>query len=432
MKFWGLVLALFLSITIFEFNSHASEWPQWRGPNRDGVWAEDGIIDTFPKPKLVPRWSVSVAAGYSGPTVADGRVYVMDRLTQPSEMERVHCFDWKTGKSIWSHSYPVQYTIDYSLGPRASVTIQNNRAFALGAMGFFHCFDTAKGDILWKKDLLADYEIDMPIWGVSASPLVYGETVILHIGGANGASIISLDVKTGTEIWRAMDDPVSYSSPILIEQAGKEVLVCWTGTNLAGLNPANGDIYWSYPTKPKNMIINIATPVIDRNRLFVTSFFDGSLMMKLDETQLAVEKIWQRAGRNERNTDSLHSIITTPILDGEWIYGIDSYGEFRCLDASTGDRVWEDDRVVPHGRWATAHMVRNGDKTWIFNENGELIICRLTPEGYQEISRTLLIEPTTSQVQRTKPVNWSHPAFAYKHVFARSDLELLCVDLSAP
>lgn len=431
MKYWLFCFQIIAMWIVQLSLLYSADWPQWRGPDRDGVWPEVGIVETFSSDTLTPLWSVPVAAGYSGPTVAEGRVYVMDRLAQPVEVERIHCFDWKTGRSVWSYRYPVRYEIDYGLGPRASVTIDKQRAFALGAMGHFHCFDAATGEVLWRKDLQADYEINVPVWGIAASPLVYGTSVILLIGGSNGACLVAFDRQTGQEIWRSLDDPASYSSPILIEQAGRDVLVCWTGANVAGLDPNTGEVYWSYPTKPKGMINFITTPVFNRQRLFFTSFFDGSLMLRLGENELTIEKLWQAGGRNERNTVSLHATITTPIVDGDWIYGLDSYGEFRCLDASTGDRIWETDRIVPHGRWATIHLVRNGDRTWIYNEKGELIICRLSPEGYEEIDRAMLIEPKTEQVQRTYPINWSHPAFAYRHAFARSDEELLCVDLSA-
>ncbi|MFH1739571.1 MAG: PQQ-binding-like beta-propeller repeat protein [bacterium] len=424
-------LVVSIAVITVPFCVHSSEWPQWRGPNRDGVWPETGVTKEFKSPKLTHRWSVPIAAGYSGPTVSDGRVYVTDRVTEPEKAERVLCLDWKTGDKIWAYEYPCRYRISYPLGPRASVTIAGGRAFSLGAMGHFHCFDAENGYILWSKDLLEEYKIRMPAWGISPSPLVYGEIVILLIGGSNGACVVALDTQTGKEIWRALDDPCSYSSPIIVQQSGKDVLVCWTGANIAGLNPQSGEVYWTHPTKPSRMILNVPTPVFDRERIFLTSFYDGSRMLKLASRETAIEEMWYQCGANEQETKALHSMITTPLVDGDSIYGMDSYGQFRCLDAATGERIWESDRVVPHGRWATIHMVRNGDLVWIYNENGQVIISRLGRDGYHEISRAQLIEPTTDQDQRSRPINWSHPAFAYKHIFARSDRELICADLSA-
>jgi outer membrane protein assembly factor BamB len=408
----------------------ADDWPQWRGPGRDGVWKETGIIDQFPSSQIKLRWRAPVSSGYSGPTVADGRVYLTDRQTQPQEIERVLCFDWKTGRRLWDYAYDCPYVkVGYTAGPRASVTIADGRVFALGTMGHLHCCDAATGDLLWKKEPGRHYDVRVPTWGIASAPLVDAELLIVQIGAAEGACLVAFDTKTGAEKWRALHDRASYSAPIIISQAGRRVLVCWTGDHVAGLDPASGRVFWKYPFPPRKMVINVPTPVVHRNRLFVTAFYDGSLMLRLDQDELRVEKIWRRRGPSERATDALHAMISTPYLQGDYVYGVDSYGELRCLDARTGDRVWEDLSAVPGDRWSTIHMVRNGRRIWMFNERGELIISQLSPEGFHEISRAKLIEPTTDQLSRG--VCWSHPAYAYRHVFARNDRELVCASLAA-
>ncbi len=409
----------------------ADDWPQWRGPNRDGVWSEDGLLQKCADKELKIRWRQPIASGYSGPTVADGRVYVTDRLVEPKQVERVHCFDWKTGEPQWSHSYDCVYDkVGYTAGPRASVTIDDGRAYSLGSMGHLFCFEAASGKVLWSKDLNEQYKIRMPIWGIAASPLVENGLVIVQIGG-EGACLVAFDKKTGEEKWHALDDNASYSSPIMIEQAGRRVMVCWTGESVVGMNATTGQVFWQFPFKPAKMVINIATPVLEKNRLFFTSFYDGSLMLDVRQDRLEVSSVWRRIGRDEQHTDSLHSIISTPYLEGDYVYGVDSYGEFRCLDAKTGDRVWESLQPTPKSRWSTIHMVRNGDRMWMFNERGELVIARLSPEGYQEISRAKLIEPTRVQLPQRGGVCWSHPAYAGRHVFARNDEELVCASLAA-
>ena len=409
----------------------AEDWPQWRGPGRDGVWSGTGVIGEFPGPRLALRWSAPISSGYSGPTVADGRVYVTDRQTQPTQVERVLCFDWKTGKQLWSHVYDCAYRgIQYTAGPRAAVTVVDGRAYALGTMGHLHCLDAADGRLLWKKDPGTDYRVRVPVWGIAAAPLVEGDLLIVQLGAEGGACILGLDRKTGEERWRALDDPASYSAPIVIRQAGQRVLVCWTGHHVTGLDPATGKVHWKHPFKPARMVINVPTPVVERDRLFVSAFYDGSLMLKLSQDELRVEQLWRRIGASEVNTDGLHAMITTPYIEGDYIYGVDSYGQLRCLDARTGDRVWEDLTAVPKARWSTLHMVRNADRIWMLNERGELIICTLSPKGFHEISRAKLIEPTMGQLQQRGGVCWSHPAFAYKHVFARNDRELVCASLA--
>jgi outer membrane protein assembly factor BamB len=425
-----LLTAMLLGIRAF-----AVDWPQWRGPNRDGVWLEKGVVEQFDSAQIPARWRVEIASGYSGPTVANGCVYVMDRLTSPAQVERVHCFDSMTGKSIWSYSYECRYErVDHRDGPRASVTIDEGRAYSLGTMGHLFCFDAAKGNILWNKDLDAEYKIRIPLWGIAAAPLVESDLLIVQIGGRDNACLVAFDKATGEEKWRALNDPASYSAPIIIESAfggAKRVLVCWTGARIVGLNPLTGQLHWQHPFAPSRISQNVATPVFHDNYLFVSSFFDGSLLLKVNSDRFTVEKVWQRKGPNERKTEALHCCISTPVLQGDYIYGVDSYGELRCLNLRTGDRVWESLEAVPKARWANIHMIQNQDKIWMFNERGELIISKLSPQGFHEISRAKLIEPTQGQLNQRGGVCWSHPAFANRHVYARNDHELVCANLSA-
>jgi outer membrane protein assembly factor BamB len=425
----SLLLGLLLAGLCFE--GRADEWPQWRGPNRDGVWSETGLIQRFPGETIKRKWSVPIASGYSGPTVAEGKVYVTDRVTDPEQQERVHCFDFETGQQVWSYSYPREYVdVGYTAGPRACVTVDSGRAFALGTMGDLHCFEAAAGKLLWKRDLLADYRIRMPIWGIASAPLVHQDLVILQVGGAEKC-LVALDAATGTERWSALTDRASYSAPILIQQAGQTVLVCWTGDSVAGLDPITGKVHWRHPFEPTRMVIATATPVLHENHLFVTSFYDGSLLLKVNPEELNVEPVWRILGPSETRTEALHSMISTPFLQGEEIYGFDSYGEFRCLDLLTGERLWENLEIVPRARWSTVHTVRNGEDLWMFNERGELLRGQVSRAGFREFTRAKLIEPTQDQLRQRGGVCWAHPAYAYKHVFARSDKELVCASLSA-
>jgi outer membrane protein assembly factor BamB len=420
------------SLASFALSASADDWPQWRGPHRDGVWRETGIVEKFPSSQLTPKWRVEIGSGYCGPTVASGRVYVMDLAKGPPTAERIHCFDEKTGAKLWSHEYECHYgRVQYPAGPRASVTIDDGKAFALGSTGQIHALDAVSGKILWRRNLDEDLAIRLPQWGITAAPLVFDNLVILHIGG-EGACIIALNKETGVEAWRALNDRAQYTAPIVVHQAGQPVVICWTGDSVAGLAAPTGKTLWRYDWKPRQMPIGVATPVVEKDRVFFTSFYDGSLMLRLLRDQPNVEKLWQIAGRDERNTEALHSIISTPVFDSGYIYGVDSYGELRCLDAADGHRMWEDKTATPPNRWSTIHFVKNGDRYFLFNERGELIIAKLSPKGYEEISRAALIEPTFAQLpQRRGGVCWSHPAFANKHVFARNDKELVCASLAA-
>ena len=353
-----------------------------------------------------------------------------DRVDEDVELERVHCFDQQTGEKVWSHEYRATYeSVSYPAGPRASVLVADGRAYTLGTVGHLFCFDAAKGDIVWSHDLRTTYSIDMPIWGIAASPVLEQGLLIVPVAGKDGAYLVAFDAKTGKERWKALDDRGNYAAPLVIDQAGRRVVVCWTGDRVIGVAPEDGELLWEHAHKANKMPLGVATPVLHGDKLFLTGFYDGSLCLRIDPDKLEVEELWRRRGQNERSTDALHSIIGTPLILDDHIYGVDSYGELRCLKLSDGDRVWEDDTAVPRSRWSTIHMVQNGDVTWMFNERGDLIRATLSPTGFEELARTHLLEPTSKQLDRG--VCWSHPAFADRHVFLRNDEELVCYDLSA-
>lgn len=420
--------SLFSVTTLF-----AADWPQWRGPGRDGVWNETGIIQTFTAPTLKPLWSTPIGAGYSGPTVAGDRVLITDHVTQPTEQERVHCLDRTTGKVLWTHAYPCTYRdFGYALGPRAAVSIADGRAFALGAMGNLHGIDVASGKVLWSHDLKTEFNADIPIWGIAAAPLVVGDNVIVQVAGRPDACVMAFEAATGKEKWRALDGKSSYSAPKLIKQNGRDVVLAWTAFWLATLDPATGAVIWSLPFKPTKMPINVPDAVLDESgeHLFLTSFYDGSFHYHLKPDTTPPDLLWQRHGISERKTDALHSMIVTPFFREGHIYGIDSYGEFRCLNAISGDRVWSDQTLLENGRWATAYFVQNGDRTWITTEKGEIIIAKLTPKGFERFSSAQLITPTTDLRGRNHPIDWSHPAYSHRCIFARNDREIICVSLA--
>lgn len=424
---------LFVGLFVIVGFANADEWSQWRGENRDGIWKETGIIEKFEEEQIPIRWRVPISSGYSGPIVADGRVYVTDRLTKPKQVERVHCFDWETGDQLWSYSYDSVYKIDYSAGPRATVTVHAGLAYVLGAMGHLHCFDAVTGDVIWKKELTTEYDISIPIWGFASAPIVEAGNLIVQVGGRPDACLVAFDPRTGEERWKAVDDNASYSAPIVITHAGQRILICWTGNNIAALDPETGTVHWIHAFPSTRWEIGIATPIFYEDELFFTNFYEGSLLLKLPSDASTFELGWHRVGKDERNTEAIQTTMTTPVRFGDYIYGVDSYGELRCIDARNGDRVWEDLSAVPTARWSTMHLIKHPvpseNRVWMFNERGELLITELSPDGLNIISRAKLIEPTRDQLNRRGGVTWAHPAFAYKHVFARNDKELICASL---
>ncbi len=421
----GLLLIIIILISI---DCRAQDWPDWRGVNRDAVWSDTGVVKMFDSDVLQPEWSVPVGSGYSGPTVAKGKVYLTDLKNDSIQTEGILCFDEKSGEKIWEQRYECDYiSVGYPAGPRASVVINNGKAYSLGTMGNLYCLNATTGKVIWDRDLNTEYEIRMPIWGISAAPLIVDDKIIIQISGSDNAGVIALNKNNGKEIWRNLDDIAGYSAPVLIEKNNLKAVVVWTENSLSGLSPETGEVYWRFPWDVGSGM-SIATPVLFKDHIFVSAFYSGSLLVKLGEDYKSAEIVWQRSGESERKTDALHCVMNTPVILEDYIYGVDSYGELRCLEFATGDRIWEDLSAVKKGRWANIHFVQNGNQTWMFNEHGELIISELSPDGFKEISRTKIIEPTRKQLPRG--VTWSHPAFANKHVFIRNDNELVSVDLT--
>ena len=423
---------LFLSFAIV-VAAPAEDWPEWRGKGRLGVWNETGIIERFPDDGLKAEWRTPIGRGWSGPAVSNGRIYAMDFV--PSSRwqgkERALCLEEKTGKILWTREWDADYLglqETYATGPRATPTVDGDRVYVIGAKGMLHCLDAKTGAVRWSKDFVKEYGTHIPVWGMASAPLVDDNRLLCNVGGEGDARVMAFDKMTGKEIWRALatNSEPGYGQPVLIEYGKARQLIVWYPLAVASLNPATGKVYWEQAFKV-NMNLSVATPVRSGPLLFLTTFYSGPMMLTLDDQEPRASVLWKGKTASEINTDGLHSLISTPAIVGDYIYGICSYGQLRCLNARTGERVWETQAVTKEkARWATGHLVRHGDRFFINNDRGELIIASLTPEGYQEISRTALIKPTSNPGNRRElgAVNWSHPAYANRHIVARNDEEI--------
>lgn len=427
----------------------ADDWPQWLGPRRDGVWRETGILKQFPKAGPTVRWHAPIGSGYAGPAVAEGRVYITDLALPegakpPSDSfarkrfagkERVVCLAEATGKELWKHEYPCEYMISYPAGPRTTPVIHGGKVYTLGAMGDLLCLDAVTGKLLWSTSFPRDYQAPVPMWGFAAHPLVDGEKLICLVGGEKSL-VVAFHKDTGKELWRALSafEP-GYCPPMIYEFGGQRQLVIWTPDSISGLDPETGKSYWAVPFAVKAGL-SIPTPRKEGDLLFVTSFYNGSLMLKFQPNASKPTVIWKGQNQSEQpnRTDGLHSIMPTPVLKDGYIYGVCSYGELRCLKADTGERVWESleatgSQKQPQDRWKNAFLVPNGDRVFLFTEAGDLLIARLTPQGYEKLDQAHILEPTNRMANRA--VVWTHPAFANKSMYARNDKEIVCVSLAA-
>ena len=443
MNGWQLIRALVILTFLGTCTVRADDWPQWLGPKRDSVWREDGIVEKFPASGPNIRWRVPVGGGFSGPAVADGRVYVSDRVLAAGKSnpenpfdrssiagtERLLCLDERDGSVQWTDQYPCNYTISYASGPRTTPLVQGGKVYTVGAEGDVRCLDARTGQLQWKGKVTASGAAT-PMWGFSGSPLIEGDALICL---GSGYVAVAFNKDTGKVLWTALKSKEpGYSSPIVVESGGTRQLIVFYPEAVASLNPQTGQVYWSEPFSSK-MGLSVATPRFEGDLLFVTSFYDGSLMLRLDRGKPAATKVWQKKGKNESHEDVLHAMLCTPFLREGFIYGVSSYGQLRCLKAETGEKVWETFAATSGDaeqvRWSNAFIVANGDRFFLSNEHGDLIIARLTPTGYEEISRSHLIEPTNKDPGRL--VVWSHPAFANRCIYLRNDKELVCASLAA-
>jgi outer membrane protein assembly factor BamB len=418
--------ALTLALSLLAATAvRADDWPQWRGPHRDGAWRETGILAAMPESGLQVRWRARVGNGYSGPVVAQGRVFVTDHQLRP-EVERVLCFEEATGKPLWTHSYPCHYAdMEYGNGPRAAPTVHAGKVYTLGTKGHLLCLDAARGEALWKKDLARDFNATIPRYGASAAPLVEGDLLIVCAGGQPAASVIALDRNTGAERWRALADRPAYSAPIVITAGGRRQVIVWTADSVTALEPVTGKVYWQVPYKATfDPAQAVASPVFCKDRLLcLAAWGRGSLMLQLDANKPAASVLWKT-----RTTPS--TTFSTPLFQDEGhFYGIVNNGELCCLDATTGDEVWAT-REPTSAKFGTAHLTRIGERVLLFNHKGQLILARLTPKGYQELGRSFLVEPTAGY-RAAGAETWAHPAYANRCVFARNDRLLVCASLAA-
>ena len=429
----GPAVALAMLLATAAGPGWADDWPQMQGPGRDGVWHETGILRQFPAEGLTVRWRTPLLAGYSGAAVAGGRVFVGDyQRLESGGQERVLCLDEASGRVLWIYTNPeADYKrFAYNSGPRATPTVNEDRVFFQGAAGDLYCLSVVDGALLWSVNLARTFKAKIPTWGFSCAPLVWDELVLCAVGGEN-ARLVALKRTTGETVWASLaaTSDIGYSPPVIVSAGGVEQLIHWNFDTLTSVDPATGALYWELPYGGE---MSVATPVVDGDRLLVSGFYGGSMMVRLATDAPTASVLWHRKGANEVNTDSLHALMCTPAMEGGYFYGVCSHGQFRCIDASTGERVWESPEVtVEKARWANAFITRNAEVYFLNNDRGELIVAQLTPEGYRELDRTKLIEPTSGGAggRELKAVNWVLPAYANGHILIRNDKEILSASL---
>lgn len=394
----------------------AGDWPQWLGPTRDGASTEK-VTPWKEAPKKL--WSVPVGEGHSSPVVAAGKVFIHYKLKDKDD-EELAAFDAKTGKEVWKKSYNRgAFKSLFGNGPRGTPAVVDGRVYSFGITGFLTCFDADSGKQLWQVDTLKKFEAKNLFFGASGSPLVEGKGVLVNVG-AKGASIVAFDRDKGEVLWKSLDDPASYSSPIAFGAGKERQVVFLTGAGVASLNPADGASFWHFPLKD-DLFESSTTPVRAGDILLASSITYGSAGLRLDSKD--GKPAYQEAWKNPE----LNCYFSTPVSIGrDHLYLVTGTkpsvipkkpeATLRCVEAKTGKELWKKERVGQYH----ASLLRTGDgKLLMLDDAGTLFLLEPSLKEYTELAKGKVSGQT-----------WAHLALADGRIYLRDEKELICVQLA--
>ncbi|MCS6976621.1 MAG: PQQ-like beta-propeller repeat protein [Gemmatales bacterium] len=407
-KRWGvgcLVLAGIVSITGI---CCAADWPQWLGPNRDGSTSE--TVEPWKEPPKV-LWRVNVGEGHGGPVVYGDRVYLHYKV-DGEEKEEVLCLDANEGKVIWRQTYErPPFSNIYGNGPRSTPLADLDHLYTVSPSGLLICWDRRKGEEKWRVNFLEQFQAKNLFFGVSTSPVLDGQRLIVMVGGPE-ASLVAFDKDTGGVLWKSGSEPASYSSPIISRFSGRRVGFCLTQQGLVAFDPESGQRHWKFAFVDR-LNESSTTPVRFGNAVFVSSVTAGSLALRLrdDGDKIAQEQLWK---------NGLTSYFATPVVVGDYLYGVFVSGivnptaTLHCLEGPTGKSLWTRPNVGTYH----ATLIRAGNRLLLLEEGGILILIEPDPQKYRELCRAKVCGQT-----------WAHPALSNGKLYVRDRKELLCVSL---
>ena len=381
------------------------DWPQWRGPHRDGVSVEMDIARDWPRGGPPVVWRQPMGIAYSAVSVVGTRLYTM--LATDAD-EFAVCLDVADGSEIWREKAGPRFDNDRGSGPRSTPTVHEGKVYVLSGVGVLHALDAETGDILWSRDFVEEFDSNTPGWGFSGSPLVEGDLVMVEAGGKESGALAAFDKDTGDIAWTAGAGDAAYSSPVAITYNGTRQVLFLTPSALTSVAPADGTELWSYAWGDG---INIATPLfVPDDLVFVSASYDkGSAVVRMSGQgdALAVEEVWaSRVMRNHFNSSVL--------LDG-YLYGFDN-ANLKCVEAATGHEEWSEARTFGKGS-----LVRVGDRLIVLGEEGLLALVDATPDKYRRLAKVQMLEGRC----------WTPPTVAHGKLYLRNQEELVCLDVSA-
>jgi outer membrane protein assembly factor BamB len=402
-KTWVLLAIVLLVILARQAVAQtAAIWPQWRGPNRDGISKETGLLKQWPTegPPLV--WKAQGAGrGYSSFSISNGKLYT---LGLRGDREFVIAFDVATGKEAWATAHGSAFRNDRGDGPRGTPTVDGDRVYALGGDGDLSALDARTGKLLWTKNILKEFGGSNITWGISESPLVLGNKLLVNPGGPN-ASIVALNKADGSVIWKSQSDRAGYSSGIPVEVNGATQVVFFTSERALGLDAKDGRLLWEY-SRPANNVANVATPIVRANRVFISSDYGtGGGVVEIKPDNKAQEIWFSKDMRNHHSSS---------VLIGDYLYGFSS-AILTAVKFDTGEIAWRD-RSVGKGS-----LVFADGNLYCFSENGVVGLVEATPTGYKEKGRF--------RIPQDSLPTWTHPVVAGGRLYLRDQDTIYAFDV---
>lgn len=388
-------------------SASAGDWPQWRGPARDGNVKGIQLPAAWPK-TLKEQWKVTVGVGHSSPLVADGKIFHHTRL---GDEEVLLSLDAATGKELWrSQGLAVAYQMNsaatgHGKGPKSTPVLSNGKVYTLGITGVLSCHDARDGKLLWRKEFSKQYPQTSPLYGTAMSPIIDNGMLIAHVGGHDKGSLTAFDAATGKVMWSYDADGPAYSSPVITTLAGARQLVTFTQKELIGLNAATGKLLWKMAAKTQ-YDTNCVTPLVYKDLLIIS--LEGQGMSAIRIAKQGANYSPQEAWRNADNELYMNS----PILEGNLIYGlsIKKRGQFFCLDAETGKTIWQG----PGRMGENASMLNAGKVLLFLTNDANLYVIK---PGAQKF------EPVAQYTVATSPT-WAHPVFLGNRILVKDETTL--------
>ena len=386
-----------------------SDWPQFLGPKRNGVYEGPAISGSWPASGPPVLWRKPVGEGFSGPVVQAGRLVLFHRL---ESRERVECLAAETGRPLWRYDYPTDYRDDFGFdgGPRATPSVWEGKVYTFGAQGVLHCLELDSGKKIWSLKTHQKFGVRKGFFGAACSPLVEDGRLFLNVGGQDRAGLVAFDARTGRVLWTATDDEASYSSPAMATLGGRRQVLFFTRTGLVSVDPESGNVLFRFRWRARSRAsVNAATPLAAGPLIFLSaSYGTGAVQLKVTGSEL--ETVWT-------SDESLSNHYSTSVIRGDHLFGFhgrQEYGQaLRCVSLQTGRVLWSRDG------FRAGTMSLAGDRLLVLKENGELLVVAASPQAFRLIAKARILAPTVR----------AYPALADGRLFARNQKELVAVDL---